>query len=83
MKAIQYLACAVPVVGNSLGATADILTSSNSIAVSTTEQWVNAIGQLAHNRPLRTKMGLAGRERAETYFEYNKVGSQFVKLVCQ
>ena len=34
IKSLQYLACAVPVVGNVLGATGEILNSKNSVAVS-------------------------------------------------
>ena len=81
MKAIQYLACAVPVVGNRVGATADILTPSNSIQASAPEQWVQAIDLLVCDKTLRTKMGLAGREKAENCFDYHKVGKQFVQLV--
>lgn len=65
IKAIQYLACAVPVVGNIVGATAEILTPENSIGVATAHEWVHALNHLVANRETARNMGLAGRRQAE------------------
>lgn len=62
IKAIQYLACAVPVVGNVFGATTEILDHANSIAVQTDAEWLAGLSKLVDNRTLRVAMGNAGRE---------------------
>ncbi len=62
IKAIQYLACGIPVVGNMCGATAEILKQNNSIQVSSHDDWINALEVLIHDRNLRTLLGEAGRQ---------------------
>lgn len=62
IKAIQYLACGVPVVANVIGATAEILNRYNSICVSSEEDWIRALETLIGNRQLAKSMGRAGRE---------------------
>ena len=57
IKAIQYLACGVPVVGNVIGATAEILNEKNSIAVSSENEWFDALEKLIMNRDLAMSMG--------------------------
>jgi glycosyltransferase involved in cell wall biosynthesis len=61
VKALQYLACGVPVVGNVFGATAEILSPENSIAVISDDQWLNALDQLINDEQRRKSLGEAGR----------------------
>ncbi len=81
MKSIQYLGCGVPVIGNIVGATADILDPTNSIKVATHEEWVSAICRLAGDAPLRRELGRSGRAKAETLFDREVVGRRFVDSV--
>jgi glycosyltransferase involved in cell wall biosynthesis len=81
MKAVQYLACGVPVVGNVVGATADILNSKNSFAVENNEQWLKAISDLANDAALRAKMSIAARQMAEESFDFNKIGEKLIRLI--
>jgi len=62
IKAIQYLSCSIPVVGNVKGATAEILKQNNSIHVSSQDDWINALEVLIHDRNLRTLLGETGRQ---------------------
>ena len=62
IKAIQYLACGVPVVGNVIGATDEILNEENSIAVSNEDEWIRGLEKLITNRDLAKSMGRAGCE---------------------
>jgi len=39
IKAIQYLACGIPVVGNIFGGASEILNAENSIAVNSDQEW--------------------------------------------
>jgi glycosyltransferase involved in cell wall biosynthesis len=63
IKAIQYLACGVPVVGHVIGATHEILNHKNSLSASTPAQWVEAIERLVSDRSLRCTLGRQGREQ--------------------
>jgi glycosyltransferase involved in cell wall biosynthesis len=65
IKAIQYLACGVPVVGNVVGATAEILKSDWSVAISSEDDWVQALDDLIRDRARAGKMGAAGRRFVE------------------
>ncbi len=62
IKAIQYLACGVPVVGNVLGATAEILNETNSIAVQTQGEWLESLESLINDRARLRSMGKCGRD---------------------
>ena len=81
MKAIQYLACGVPVVGATPGATRDILSVENSLSVRTHEEWIDALGRLANNEGLRRSLGANGRACALAKFDRDQVGERFVQLV--
>jgi glycosyltransferase involved in cell wall biosynthesis len=79
IKAIQYLACGIPVVGNVSGATTEILNESNSIAVSSDEEWMQALESLIGNLVQRKAMGEAGRKFV---MEHHDVGAVREQLLC-
>jgi hypothetical protein len=62
IKAIQYLSCGIPVVGNVTGATAEILNENNSIRVSSHDDWIKALEVLIHDSNLRKALGETGRQ---------------------
>ena len=69
-KIIQYMACGLPVVASTVGANIDIVRhGENGFLASGTAAWRDDLEQLILSRPLRTRMGLAGRARVEN--EYN------------
>ncbi len=80
IKAIQYLSCGVPVIGNVQGATAEILDESNSIAVSTEDDWINALEKLLQDNNRRTMMGKAGRQFILEHHNSNKVREQLLQI---
>jgi glycosyltransferase involved in cell wall biosynthesis len=82
IKAIQYLACGVPVVGNIFGATKEILNEKNSIAVTTHRDWVSAIEGLIDAPERLFPMGEAGRAHAEANHDMKKVGEAFLDILC-
>ena len=81
IKAFQYLACGVPVVGNVIGATAEILNDKNSIAVSNEKEWLNALEQLVTNRDLATSMGHIGHKLIEKKHRLLTVGEQLFNVL--
>lgn len=81
MKSIQYLACGVPVVGNICGATAEILDHRNAIAVSTEDEWVDAIISLVRDSSMRKVMGQAARKKALDCHDAKLLGPRYVEMV--
>ncbi len=61
IKAIQYLACGVPVVGNVVGAGAEIVTPENGLDVATNDGWLCALLQLIDRPAERLARGVSGR----------------------
>ena len=61
IKALQYMASGVPVVGQIRGATAEILNDSNSVQVETKDDWKAAIKYLFDDATKRQQLGSAGR----------------------
>ncbi|MDP1835060.1 MAG: glycosyltransferase family 4 protein [Chlamydiales bacterium] len=74
IKAIQYLACGVPVVGNFVGAANEICNDSNSLKVST--DWEQGIATLAADQGLRERLGAAGRRHIELHHDADKLGKR-------
>jgi len=81
IKAIQYLACGVPVVGNVFGATAEILNDTNSIAVSAEQEWIDALERLINDRPRIKSLGQTGRQFVLQYHNNKLIGEQLFKLI--
>ena len=81
IKAIQYIACGVPVIGNIIGATGEILNNENSIAVSGSKEWFDALETLILRRDLLKSMGDAGRKHAEKKFSFKTVADNFYNII--
>lgn len=77
IKAIQYLSCGVPVVGNVWGATKEICNLANSIRITGTDEWVGALERLASDPQGRVAMGQAGRQHIEKHHDARVVGERF------
>ncbi len=78
IKAIQYLACGVPVVGNVYGATSEICNPLNSIAVDSPEQWIEAIARLVRDRAFAQEMGQTGRLHIANHHCSQSVGLAYM-----
>lgn len=81
IKAIQYLACGIPVVGNVIGATAEILNNKNSIAVTTDPEWYKALEKLINNRDLMLSMGRSGREHVKKNHNLKTIAENFFEIL--
>jgi len=62
IKALQYMASGVPVVGQVRGATAEILNETNSLQVESEADWKRAIKHLFSDAQKRQQLGKAGRD---------------------
>ncbi|MDY7219411.1 glycosyltransferase family 4 protein [Denitrificimonas sp. JX-1] len=68
-KLIQYMACAVPVIGSSVGVNVDIIEGSKcGLLADTSDEWIIALEVLLSSHKERKKLGNAGREAVETKY---------------
>src|SRR5262249_54113335 len=65
-KAIQFMACGVPVVASAVGVNKDIIVDGvNGFLASTPQEWVEKLGRLLVDPELRARFGAAGRKTVE------------------
>jgi glycosyltransferase involved in cell wall biosynthesis len=65
-KAIEFMACGVPVVAAAVGVNREIIEDGvNGFLASTEDEWVEKIGRLLADRELRRRFGSAGRRTVE------------------
>jgi glycosyltransferase involved in cell wall biosynthesis len=65
-KAIQFMACGVPVVAAAVGVNREIIEDGvNGFLASTDDEWVEKLGRLLADRELRRRFGAAGRRTIE------------------
>lgn len=81
IKAIQYLACGVPVVGDIIGASQEILTRDNSFSVKTDLEWIDALTELINNSGLRKEMGHNGLQYVRDRFNTKIVRKQLLEIL--
>jgi glycosyltransferase involved in cell wall biosynthesis len=68
-KAIQFMACGVPVVAAPVGVNREILRDGvNGLLAASTAEWVEKLGRLLANASLRAALGAAGRATIEAEY---------------
>ena len=82
IKALQYMASGVPVIGQIRGATAEILDESNSIAVQDESDWEKAIETLVGDSQKRQSMGEIARNKIIREYDLNKTATQLYTLIA-
>ena len=66
LKLLQYMAAGLPVVANPVGVQVEIVRCGETgFLAETPDQWVDAVGRLARDSALRTRLGRAGRHLVE------------------
>ena len=83
IKAIQYLSCGVPVVGNVTGATSEILNNQNSFTVSSDAEWIKALEAMILDGNLRSSLGVAGRSFVLKHHNMETVKGQMLQLFLE
>jgi glycosyltransferase involved in cell wall biosynthesis len=69
IKLIQYMACALPVVGTPIGVNQDIIQHGvNGFQANTLDEWVDYLSKLATDPHLCKIMGAKGREMVESSY---------------
>jgi glycosyltransferase involved in cell wall biosynthesis len=84
LKALQFMATGRPVVVSPVGMNRDLVTSGqNGFLASTTDEWLDALEQLASSRELRHRIGAAGRKTVEEGYSAEVVSALFARAVRQ
>ena len=80
-KAIQCMACGVPVVAAAVGVNREIITHGiNSMLASTRQDWIDHLGTLLTNPELRRSMAVAGRQTIEERYSLRVTAPQLAAV---
>lgn len=83
-KAVQYMACGVPVVASPVGVTCSMIRDGeNGFLASNDDEWVDRLGRLLDDPRLRERMGTAGRQDALQRWSSEVHAPRFVAIVRQ
>lgn len=82
LKALQCMATGRPVVISPVGMNRDLVRSGeNGILASTTDEYVDALMQLASSREFRARMGAEARRTIEQSYSAEAVAAKFAEVV--
>jgi glycosyltransferase involved in cell wall biosynthesis len=82
-KAIQCMACGVPVVASAVGVNRDIIEDGvNSFLATTPGEWVEKLTRLLSDAALRTRMAAAGRRTIEERYSLRVTAPQFAAVLA-
>jgi glycosyltransferase involved in cell wall biosynthesis len=72
-KAIQFMACGVPVVASAVGVNCEIVDDGvNGFLARTREDWVDKLARLCADADLRDRLGRAGRQRVDDRYSLRR-----------
>ena len=75
-KALQYMACGLPVVASDVGVNREWIEKTGSGIVVKSGEWTFALFQFLSDPDLRTKMGESGWKTIQEHFTHEKVSAQ-------
>ena len=81
-KAIQCMACGVPVVAAAVGVNREIIADGvNSFLASTPEEWADKLGRLLTDPGLRARMAAAGRKTIEERYSLRVTAPRLAEVL--
>lgn len=81
-KAIQCMACGVPVVAAAVGVNCEIITDGeDSFLAATPGEWIAKLSRLISDPELRSRIGAAGRVTIEQHYSLNVAAPQLVQVL--
>jgi glycosyltransferase involved in cell wall biosynthesis len=82
-KAIQCMSCGVPVVAAAVGVNRDIIVDGvNSFLAATPDEWVEKLGRLLADEPLRQRMAAAGRRTIEEQYSLDVTAPRLAAVLA-
>lgn len=83
LKAIQYMAFALPAVATRVGTTPRIIRDGeNGLLVETEQEWIDALERLVRDPELRRRLGQAARADAEALYSTKAVAAQYRRVLA-
>lgn len=81
-KLIQYMAGGIPVIASPVGVNQQIVEPGiNGYLATSTEEWVTALQTLIRDEQLRSRLGKAGRKKAEEMYNLHVTGPKLLQLL--
>ncbi len=81
-KAIQFMACGVPVVATAVGVNREIIEDGgNGFLAATDQEWINKLGALLSDSSLRKKLGQEGRRTVEKHYSLAANASKLISTL--
>jgi glycosyltransferase involved in cell wall biosynthesis len=81
-KLIQYMAGGIPVVASPVGVNQQIVEPGiNGYLANSTDEWLDALRTLRDDPQRRHRMGMAGRQKAETHYNLRVTAPRLLELL--
>ena len=81
IKALQYHACRVPVVGNIHGAAVDLVDTTNGVPAHNPQQWITALVRLTRDRQFRMELAANGLQRVQEQHDIRNQASRVLAVL--
>lgn len=82
-KAIQCMACGVPVVAAAVGVNRELIVDGvNSFLALTPAEWIEKLGRLLTDAPMRERMAIAGRKTIEERYSMRVTAPQLAAVLA-
>jgi glycosyltransferase involved in cell wall biosynthesis len=82
-KAIQCMACGVPVVAAAVGVNREIIEDGvNGFLAATRDEWISKLGRLLSDAPLRARIAAAGRRTIEDRYSLRVTAPQLAAVLA-
>ena len=79
VKVLQYMAASLPVITSPVGANVKIVCDNQTgLLADGDAAWTQGVVHLAHDGPLRARLGAAGRSRVEQHYALNLTARQMI-----
>jgi glycosyltransferase involved in cell wall biosynthesis len=81
-KLVQYMAGGIPVIASPVGINQNIVEPGvNGYLAASTEEWLTAFQNLIRHEDLRSRLGKAGRKKAEEMYNLHITGPKLLQLL--
>jgi glycosyltransferase involved in cell wall biosynthesis len=82
LKALQYMAAAVPTVASAIGANLEVIEHGrDGFLAATQQEWLECVARLVEDPDLRRQIGVAGRRKVEEHYSMRRCASALERVV--
>lgn len=81
-KALQFMACGVPVVASAVGMNTEIIRDGdNGLLAAGTQEWHEKLSRLLEDDALRLRLGAAGRRTIQAHYALERVAPRWLGVI--